>query len=85
MTKFSQQKKSDILAGKTFLFTGSLTSFSRDSAKRAVTENGGNVLSGVSNNLDYLVVGEKPGSKLKKAESLGVTVISEDDFLHMIS
>jgi DNA ligase (NAD+) len=77
--------KSNALEGKTFLFTGTLSKFSRDQAKAMVDENGGKNLSGVSAKLDYLVAGEKAGSKLKKAEALGtVNIISEDDFLDMI-
>lgn len=72
------------LEGLTFLFTGTLTKFSRDKAKDLVEEHGGKNLSGVSEKLNYLVAGEKAGSKLTKAEKLGITVISEDVFLQMI-
>jgi DNA ligase (NAD+) len=77
--------KSNALNGKTFLFTGTLTRFSRDAAKELVEQHGGKNLSGVSASLDYLVAGEKAGSKLAKAEKLGIKVISEDDFMNMIS
>lgn len=76
--------KSNKLEGLTFLFTGSLSRFSRDKAKELVEENGGKNISGVSAKLNYLVAGEKAGSKLTKAEKLGVPVISEDEFLGMI-
>jgi len=73
------------LAEKTFLFTGSLQKFTRDEAKEMVEQHGGKVLSGVSKNLNFLIAGEKAGSKLKKAEALGtVTIIDEDAFLQMI-
>jgi DNA ligase (NAD+) len=76
---------STILDGKTFLFTGKLTAFSRDDAKHMVADNGGKTISGVSSKLDYLVVGEKAGSKLKKATALGtVTILTEMDFLALI-
>ena len=76
---------STALEGKTFLFTGTLSKFSRDQAKAMVTDNGGKNVSGVSAKLNYLVAGEKAGSKLKKATALGsVEIISEDDFLKMI-
>jgi DNA ligase (NAD+) len=75
---------SNALEGKTFLFTGTLIRFSRDVAKELVEQNGGKNLSGVSAKLDFLVAGEKAGSKLAKAEKLGVKVISEEDFLEMI-
>ena len=83
----SEEEKlvSSALAGKTFLFTGTLSRFSRDQAKVMVEENGGKNLSGVSGKLNYLVAGEKAGSKLTKAQKLGtVEIISEDDFLAMI-
>ncbi len=76
--------KSNKLEGLTFLFTGSLSRFSRDKAKELVEENGGKNISGVSAKLNYLVAGEKAGSKLTKAEKLGIPVISEEEFLGMI-
>jgi DNA ligase (NAD+) len=73
------------LDDQTFLFTGSLTQFTRSQAKELVEKHGGRNLSSVSKKLDYLIAGEKAGSKLKKASELGVKVISEEDFLEMIS
>lgn len=72
-----------ILDKKTFLFTGQL-SISRISAKELVEKNGGIVLSNISKNLDYLVVGQDPGSKLKKAQELGIKIINEKEFLDML-
>jgi DNA ligase (NAD+) len=72
------------LAGRTFLFTGTLEHMSRREAAERVKTNGGKLLSGVSKNLDVLVVGAKPGSKLKKAEALGIEVLTEDEFLALI-
>jgi DNA ligase (NAD+) len=57
---------------------------SRDEAEAMVEENGGKNLSAVSKNLNYLVAGEKAGSKLEKANKLGITVLTEDAFLEMI-
>ena len=72
------------LAGYSFLFTGKLQQFTREYAEALVEKNGGNLASGVSKNLNYLVIGEKPGSKLKKAQELGsVQVIDETQFLNM--
>jgi DNA ligase (NAD+) len=76
--------KSNKLQGLTFLFTGTLTRFSRDKAKELVEENGGKNLSGVSAQLHYLVAGEKAGSKLDKATKLGVQVIDVNQFLAML-
>lgn len=73
------------LAEKTFLFTGSLQKFTRNDAKKMVEDNGGKVISSVSKKLDYLVVGEKAGSKLKKAQSIDtISILSEDEFLAML-
>lgn len=76
---------SDTLAGKTFLFTGALSLFTRDEAQKMVEEHGGKNISAVSKNLNYLVVGEKAGSKLKKAQALGtVNILTEEEFMKMI-
>ena len=70
---------------QTFLFTGTLTEFTRDEAEALVEDNGGKVLSGVSAKLNYLVVGEDAGSKLEKAKKLGtVKIITEKEFLKMV-
>ena len=74
------------LEGKTFLFTGSLTRFTRDQAREMVEANGGRILSSVSANLHYLVAGEKAGSKLKKAGAIpSIQVIDEEQVLQMIN
>ncbi len=73
------------LKGKTFLFTGTLHSMPRHEAETIVESLGGKVISSVSRKLDYLVVGEKPGSKLRKAQQLDtVKIIDEAAFLKMI-
>ena len=70
---------------QTFLFTGTLTEFTRDEAEALVEANGGKVLSGVSAKLNYLVVGEDAGSKLAKAKALKtVAIITEKEFLKMV-
>jgi len=78
-------KQTNKFNGATFLFTGKLTKFSRENAKEIVEQNGGKLISAVSKNLDYLVVGEKAGSKLKKAQSIKtVSILTEVEFLEMI-
>ncbi|MGZ3768398.1 MAG: NAD-dependent DNA ligase LigA [Bdellovibrio sp.] len=71
------------LSGKSFLITGTLP-IKRDDAKDFIEKNGGKILGSVSSKLNFLVAGEDPGSKLEKAESLGVKVISWDDLQNMI-
>ena len=70
--------KQDTLAGKIFVLTGTLETLTRSEAKRAIEEAGGKVSGSVSRNTDYLVAGASPGSKLKRAEELGVNIIDEE-------
>jgi len=77
-------KKSAKLKDKTFLFTGTLESMTRDDAKAVVRAEQGKVVSSVTKDLDYLVVGAEPGSKLDKAQQLGVSVLTEQQFLQMV-
>ena len=83
---FEQAAKSgsDELAGLTFVLTGTMQSMSRDEAGEEIRKRGGSVTSSVSKNTDYVVAGEKAGSKLAKAESLGVKVLNEQQFLELI-
>lgn len=85
--KITNPKKrgSGTLEGKTFLFTGTLEKMTRDNAKALVREHGGVVATTVSKKLNYLVVGGKPGSKVAKAEQLGVTVLTEKAFFKMLT
>ena len=76
---------SNVLEGQTFLFTGKLSLFTRDAAEEMVEKHGGKNISAVSKNLNYLVVGEKAGSKLKKAQDIGtITILDEQQFLVLI-
>ncbi len=72
------------LAGKTFVVTGTLPSLSRDEAKELIQKFAGKVSNSISKNTDYLVVGENAGSKLAKAEKLGITQLSEEQLLEMV-
>jgi DNA ligase (NAD+) len=76
--------KTTPLTGKSVVVTGSLDSMSRDEAKEAVREAGGDWVSSVSKKTDFLVVGDSPGSKLDKAQKLGVKVIEEKEFLKLL-
>lgn len=69
---------------KSFALTGTLASLTRDEAKAKIRERGGRILSAISANLDYLIVGQNPGSKEKKAQDLKIKIINEADFLQMI-
>ena len=72
------------LQGKRIVITGTLPTLSRNEAKALIESNGGKTTSSVSKNTDYILVGESAGSKLAKAESLGVPVITEADLRDMI-
>jgi DNA ligase (NAD+) len=73
-----------VLAGKTFVLTGTLSGLSRDEAAAAVTALGGKVTSSVSKKTDYLVVGADAGSKLEKARALGVAILDEEAFRRLL-
>ncbi|MBU4448658.1 MAG: NAD-dependent DNA ligase LigA, partial [Proteobacteria bacterium] len=72
------------LGGKTFVFTGGLANLSRDEAKAMVAARGGKVTSSVSAKTDYVVAGADPGSKLAKAEALGVEIMDEAKFRELL-
>ncbi len=72
------------LKEKTFVLTGTLQNMKRSDAKTKIEEKGGRVTSSISKSTDYLVYGENPGSKLKKAQTLGVKILTEDDFIELI-
>ncbi len=86
---FKGDKKAPIegnLSGQNFLFTGTLPTLKRSDAEQMVEQNGGNIVSGVSSKLNYLVVGEDAGSKLAKAQKLKtIKILSEKEFLELIS
>lgn len=73
------------IAGKSFVLTGKLEKFTRDEAGKLIMERGGLVKSSVSKSTDYVIVGEKAGSKLTKAQELGIKILSEEEFEELIS
>ena len=76
--------KSDKLAGKIFVLTGTLQNMTRDEASAIIKSHGGKTSSSVSKKTSYVLAGENAGSKLEKAKDLGVIILTENDFLEMI-
>jgi DNA ligase (NAD+) len=79
-----KKEKKEPLKGLTFVFTGGLKTMTREEAKKKVRELGGNVSESVSKKVNYVVVGQDPGSKYEKAKKLNLKTISEEEFLKMI-
>jgi DNA ligase (NAD+) len=79
-----EKKVGGRFTGKTFVFTGALTRFTRDDAKRLVENEGGHAAGSVSKKTDFVVAGAEAGSKLEKARELGVQVLSEEEFQEMV-
>ncbi len=82
--KSTNQPNSQPLNGKTFVITGTLPTLKRDEAKELIEKAGGKVTNSVSSKTDYLVVGEDAGSKLEKAQALGITQLSEVQLLELL-
>ena len=80
-----EEKLDSRFEGKTFVLTGTLSKYKRDEASAVIEKFGGKTSSSVSKKTDYVLAGEDAGSKLRKANELGVTVISEEEFEQMIS
>jgi DNA ligase (NAD+) len=78
-------QKAGVFSGKTFVLTGTLPSLTRDEASALIREAGGDVTSSVSKSTDYVLAGANAGSKLAKAQGLGVKVISEPEFRNMLA
>jgi len=84
--KTKEEKKHGLpLEGKKFVFTGGLSTLSRPEASDLVKQKGGIVASSVSKDVDYVVVGDKPGSKYQKAKKLNLKIINEEEFKKIVS
>lgn len=83
-TVYQSDVKSDKLAGLTFVITGTLPDMTRDEAKTLIEQNGGKCSGSVSKKTSYVLAGEEAGSKLTKAQQLGVTVITQQQLIEMI-
>jgi DNA ligase (NAD+) len=84
VSKRVQQSKRNVFQAKTFVFTGTLHSFSRERAAEVVASLGGRVSTSVSAKTDFVVAGGDPGAKIQKARSLGVTVLTEEEFSKLL-
>lgn len=84
MTIIKEEKKTGVFSEQVFVLTGTLTTMSREDAKKRILEKGGKVSGSVSSKTSFVLVGDNPGSKLKEAEKLKIKVISEQEFLKMI-
>ena len=82
--RMTEEESEGKLKGLVFVFTGALKSMTRHEAEELVKSEGGSVASSVSKKVNYVVVGEKPGSKLEKAKRLGVKIINEEEFLKLV-
>lgn len=80
----NEAKKEGVFTGKIFVLTGTLPTMNRNEASKLITDNGGKVSSSVSKKTDYVLAGDEAGSKLDKANALGVAVISESDLMQML-
>ncbi len=83
-TEYKSDKKSDKLGGLTFVITGTLPDMTRDEAKALIEQNGGKCSGSVSKKTSYVLAGEEAGSKLTKAQQLGITVISQQQLYDML-
>ena len=84
ISNFRKPQSSSFFNNKSIVFTGSLLKLSRDEAKHLARELGATITSTVSKRTDYVIVGDKPGSKAKKAMELKIPIMTEDDWLNKI-
>lgn len=84
MKSTAPKSSGGIFSGKTFVLTGTLPTMKRSEASKIIEENGGKTSSSVSKKTSYVLAGEEAGSKLTKAQSLGITIITEDEFKAML-
>lgn len=85
MQVLEEKNTDNRLEGKSFVLTGTLEHYSREQASEIIEKFGGKTSSSVSKKTDYVLAGEEAGSKLKKAQELGVTIISEEEFMAMVN
>ena len=83
-TDYEKVQQDDRFEGKTFVLTGTLPTLKRNEAKELIEKFGGKASGSVSKKTDYVLAGEEAGSKLTKAEQLGIKIITEEEFMEMI-
>ena len=85
MKQIEDEKSDERFLGKTFVLTGALENYTRDEASEIIEKFGGKVSGSVSKKTSYVLAGEDAGSKLTKAKTLGITILTEQDFKDMIN
>ena len=83
--KESEENMPQIFEGKTFVLTGTLPTYTRGEASEIIEKLGGKTSSSVSKKTSFVLAGDEAGSKLEKAQNLGITIISEDEFIKMVN
>jgi len=83
--KLKKRSRNSFFSNKSLVFTGTLTTLSREEAKYKAKTKGAKILSNVSANTDYVIIGEKSGSKAEKAKNLGIKILNEENFLKKVS
>jgi DNA ligase (NAD+) len=83
--EYKSEEVSEIFLNKTFVLTGALEAYTRDEASKIIEDNGGKVSGSVSKKTDFVLAGADAGSKLKKAQELGIKILNEDDFKKLLS
>ena len=84
VTSDMSEPRGELFAGLSFVLTGTLPTMSRDAASELIKKEGGKVVGSVSKKTDFVLAGDAAGSKLTKAQQLGLKIISEEDLLNMI-
>ena len=82
---YKQKSSNNFFSNKNLVFTGTLNQLSREEAKHLALEKGAKISSAISKNTDFLIIGDKPGSKADKAKDLNVIILTERDWINKIN
>ena len=85
IANFKKPKSHNLFSNKNVVFTGTLSILSREEAKYSAVQLGAKISSSVTSKTDYVIIGKNPGSKAKKANELGISILSEDDWIKKTS